>query len=267
MRRLILKWNEWFWSRSCQSILRVNNMCEQTFLANICEFHQETKTRQNRQYNTLMSFNWFSDFHASFRKSINQSNGYCITLKKKEKKWFKQMKKNLHSERVHMFILWLNSHIHRLDFGVVFLSFMRPANHSVIISYWSLKGRKQFRPNFFSPHICLVSWLGMRVRMWANVDACQQNTNPMCKYLSLKIRVQCAFLFLFMPAKKITSHCYDCCWCRFKTKYPLTINRMLELSRRLLSQLIVPSLLLATWVLNVKPQRCTLFLLFYCVLL
>lgn len=135
-------------------------------------------------------------------------------------KFFEDWKINLHFKKVHMFILWLNSHIHRLDFGVVILSFMRSANHSVTISYWSLKGRQQFRPNFFLS-ICLVSSLGMRVRMWANVDACQQNTNPMCKYLRLKIRIQCAFFVFCSCRQKITSHCYDCCWCRFKTKYPV----------------------------------------------
>lgn len=86
-------------------------------------------------------------------------------------------------------------------------------------------------------------------------------TNPKCKYLNIKIRVQCAFF----AVGNVTSHCYGC-YCRHKNKrssklYAECLNCRDDFCHNLSFCLYCASS--GSWELNVKPQyKLFPFLLF-----
>lgn len=50
-----------------------------TFWTDIGEFGEQSEAWQHRQHNTLMSLDWFADFHASTGDDIDQPNRDGVT--------------------------------------------------------------------------------------------------------------------------------------------------------------------------------------------
>lgn len=96
-------------------------------------------------------------------------------------------------------------------------------------------------------------WARGEKRLGAVFDTWKKYTNPKCKYLNIKIRVQCAF---FSAVGNVTSHCYGC-HCHHKNKrssklYTECLNCREDFCHNLSFYLYCASS--GSWELNVKPQ-------------